>query len=81
MKKKKTSKPGKAPRPTPSGPPVEAFDALDTWAGEVAACLPQSELGVLVGIYRRIGGDRRVSADNRKLAQRQANALRKFVKE
>ena len=79
-KKKKTSKPDKAPRTTASGPPVEAFAALDTWAAEVAECLSQDDLGVLVGIHRRIAGDRRVSADNRRLAQRQAVALRKFRK-
>lgn len=80
---KPKSKPpaSKAPPTSPSGPPPEAFEALDTWAGEVAECLPQSELGVLLGIYRRIAGDARVSADNRKLAQRQAQALRKFLKE
>lgn len=66
-----------APPTSPSGPPPEAFAALDTWAGEVAACLPQSELGVLLGIYRKLAGDKRVSADNRKLAAAKVDALRR----
>lgn len=84
MSKKKTSKSkkptaGKAPRTSPSGPPPEAFEALDSWASEVAKCVTQDELGVLLGIYRRIANDKRVAADNRRLAQLHVKALRKFI--
>jgi len=84
MKKKRKSKAakpaaGKSPRQIASGPPVEAFAELDVWAREVAACLSQDELDELVGIYRRMAGDGRVSADNRRLARKQAQALRKFA--
>ncbi len=60
-----------------SGPPAEAFAGLTEWAAEVADCLTRGELGALTGMYRKIAGDRRVSAENRKLARRQAQALQK----
>jgi hypothetical protein len=72
---------GEKPRQTALGPPVEAFAALDEWAGEVAACVSKAELGVLLGIYRRIASDGRVSTDNRRLARKQARALRKFTEQ
>lgn len=70
---------GKA-RTSPSGPPPEAFEGLDTWAADVARCVAKAELELLVGIHRRTANDKRVSAANRQFSRKQAQALAKHLK-
>lgn len=72
--------PKKQPRKSPSGPPPEAFEGLDTWAADVAKCLSKDELGVLVALHRRTANDKRVSAANRQFSRKQAQALAKHLK-
>lgn len=72
--------PKKQPRTSPSGPPPEAFNGLDTWAADVAQCVTKAELELLVGIHRRTANDKRVSAANRQFSRKQAQALAKHLK-
>ncbi len=67
----------KTATPSPSGPPPGAFEGLDEWAAQVAECLTAAELELLIGMYRKIAADGRVSADNRRLARKQAQALKR----
>lgn len=57
------------------GPLPHAFEGLDDWASQVASCITKAELGALVAGYRKIAGNRRLSAANRRLAKMQADAL------
>ncbi len=61
------------------GPPAEAFAGLADWADEVAGCLTRGELRALIDVYRKIARDGRVSAANRRLARKQAQALKKKI--
>lgn len=87
--KKRTSKKRKAdaagkqtkpPRQRDLGPPPEAFEGLDAWAADVAKCVTSEELGLLIGIYKKTANNPKVSAANRRLARKQAEALRKIHK-
>lgn len=69
------------PRQNPADPPPECFEGIDAWAAEVTACLSADELDLLIGIHAKIARNRRVSTGCRRLARKQAQALRRCKKQ
>ena len=56
-------------------------ESLEVWAAKVAAAATPAELELMIGVYRDTANNRRLGQDDRRLARRQALALRKKQKQ